>query len=188
MNKRIEILKYVCSDWFAAASAWGLFYVYRKLYIEADKYGEAHLTFDNKFYFGILFIPLFWILLYALVGHYKNVFRKSRLREIGQTLYVSFIGLLVIFFSLLLDDTVVNYKTYYHTFFTLFTLHFVITATLRFLLSTFIIRKIRKGEIYFNTLLVGSNQNAVKLLHQMQNEFKPAGTRFVGFVDRKSVV
>ena len=182
MNKRIEILKYVLADWFSAAAAWGLFYAYRKLYIEADKYGVANLTLDNKFFFGILFIPLFWVLVYALVGHYKSVFRKSRLREFGQTLYVSFIGVLVIFFSLLLDDTVVNYKTYYHTFFTLLTLHFILTASLRFILSSLIVRKIRKGEIYFNTLLVGSNQNAVKLLHQMQNEFKPAGNRFVGFV------
>src|SRR5262245_58711164 len=166
MNKRTEILKYVLADWFSAASAWGLFYSYRKLYIEADKFGAVNLTFDNKFYFGILFIPLFWSLVYALLGHYKNVFRKSRLREIGQTLYISFIGVLVIFFSLLLDDTVVNYKTYYHTFITLLTLHFVITASLRFVLSTQVIHKIRGGKIYFNTLLVGSNHNAVKLLHQ----------------------
>ena len=90
--------------------------------------------------------------------------------------------MIVIFFSLLLDDTVVNYKTYYHTFFTLLTLQFVITATFRFILSTSVISKIRNGKIYFNTLLVGSNQNAVKLLNQMQTEFKPEGNRFVGFV------
>jgi exopolysaccharide biosynthesis polyprenyl glycosylphosphotransferase len=183
MNKRIETLKYIVADWISALTAWGLFYIYRKMVIEAGKFGyPVEMTFDRKFYFGIIFIPLFWILIYALIGLYKNIFRKSRLKEIGQTLYISFIGVLVIFFTLLLDDTVVNYKTYYHTFITLLTLQFVITATLRFILSTAIIRKIRNGKIYFNTLLVGSNQRAVKLLGQMQNEFKPEGNRFVGFV------
>src|SRR5688572_23094818 len=174
MNKKFETLKYILADWFSAAAAWGLFYVYRKLVIEADKYGHAVLmTLDKKFYFGILVIPLFWILIYALIGHYKNIYRKSRLKEIGQTLYISILGVIFIFFSLLLDDTVVNYKTYYHTFFTLLTLQFVITATFRFILSSSVISKIRNGKIYFNTLLVGSNQNAVKLLNQMQTEFKP---------------
>jgi len=178
MNKRTETIKYILADWFSAAAAWGLFFVYRKLAIE----GAVEVIPDRKFYFGILVIPLFWILIYALIGLYKNIFRKSRLKEIGQTLYISVLGVIVIFFSLLLDDAVVNYKTYYHTFFTLLTLQFVLTATFRFILSSFIIRKIRNGKIYFNTLLVGSNQNAVKLLSQMQTEFKPEGNRFVGFV------
>jgi exopolysaccharide biosynthesis polyprenyl glycosylphosphotransferase len=183
MNKRLETIKFIIADWISSSLAWGLFFVYRKLIIESFKYGHnIALTFDNQFYFGIFFIPLFWVSVYALVGSYKNVFRKSRIKEIGQTLYLSLIGVTVIFFTLLLDDTVVSYKTYYQTFFTLFLLHFILTSLFRFLLSSSIISKIRKGKIYFNSLLVGSNQNAVSLLNQMQGEFKREGNRFVGFV------
>src|SRR6185369_11757299 len=152
MNKRIQTLKYILADWAAASVAWGLFYIYRKTIIESSLYVHKVFQFDQKFFLGVLIIPFFWTLIYTLLGTYKNVYRKSRLRELGQTLYISVIGVLIIFFTLLLDDTIINYKTYYHTFFTLLSLHFVITAIFRFSLSTSIINKIHAGKIGFNSI------------------------------------
>ncbi len=183
MNKRIQTFKYIFADWVAASLAWGLFYLYRKLVIESSIYGIEVLRFDKKFFLGVFIIPFLWILFYALIGTYKNVYRKSRLRELGQTLYISVIGVLIIFFTLLLDDTIINYKTYYHTFFTLLSLHFLITATFRFILSSTIIHKIHARKIGFNSVLIGSNQKAVTLLQQMETEFRSEGNRFIGFVN-----
>ncbi len=183
MNKRIQTLLYIFADWIAASIAWGLFYTYRKTVIESTYFGHEVLKFDEKFFLGVLIIPFFWILIYTLTGTYKNVYRKSRLRELGQTLYISVLGVLIIFFSLLLDDTIVSYKTYYHTFFTLLTLHFFITALFRFILSTTIINKIHSRKISFNSILIGSNQKAVTLLHQMETEFHSEGNNFVGFIN-----
>ncbi len=180
--KKKSTLKVIFADWTAALLAWGAFYFYRKLVIELAPYGINEFGTDPKFLFGIFLIPFCWILLYAMVGYYQNVYRKSRLHEVGQTLWLSLIGVLIIFFSLLLDDKVVNYRTYYHTFFTLFTLHFVITVTFRLILSTRIINRLRKGEIGFNTILIGSNQNAVNLLNEMKKDFEPQGNLFLGFV------
>ena len=131
---------------------------------------------------GILIIPLCWVAMYSLMGSYQNIYRRSRLRELGQTLYISVIGVLIIFFLFLLDDTIISYKTYYHTFFTLLTLHFSYTALFRFILSTRIIRKIRHKEIRFNTVMIGSNTNAVQLLMQMEKEYSVEGNSFIGFV------
>ena len=173
MNKRLQTIKYILADWFAATAAWGLFFAYRKLVIETVKYGNnIHFSINKEFYLGMIFIPVFWLILYALTGSYKDVYRRSRLKELGQTLYLSLIGVIVIFFVLLLDDTVINYKTYYHTFFTLFILHFTLTETLRFMLSTRTARRIRKKEIGFNTLLVGSNQNALNLYNDTRNKIQ----------------
>jgi len=183
MNKRIQTLKYIFADWIAASLAWGLFYIYRKLVIESSIYGIEVLRFDNNFFLGVFLIPFLWVLVYALIGTYRNVYRKSRLRELGQTLYISVIGVLIIFFTLLLDDTIVNYKTYYHTFLTLLCLHFLITATFRFILSTTIINKIHARKIGFNSILIGSNQKAVTLLQQMETEFRSEGNQFIGFVN-----
>jgi len=182
VNKQLQIFKYLLADWFSAGLAWALFYLYRKLIIESQVFSTGLMLSDKKFYLGILLIPLFWISIYALTGSYRNIYRKSRLKELGQTLYLSFFGVLVIFFSLLLDDTVISYKTYYHTFFTLFILHFSITAFFRFILSTQTIRKIHRKEIGFPTIMIGSNQNAVNLLKQMDTEFSSVGNRFIGFV------
>ncbi len=183
MNKKIQTFKCIVADWFAASLAWGLFYVYRKLIIESSIYGHGVVKFDQKFYLGVLIIPFLWIMLYALIGTYKNIYRKSRLRELGQTLYISVIGVLIIFFTLLLDDTIINYRTYYHTFFTLLSLHFLITAVFRFILSSRIISMIHSRKIGFNSILIGSNQKAITLLTQMQTEFHSEGNKFIGFVN-----
>ncbi len=183
MNKKIQTLKCILTDWLAASVSWGLFYVYRKLIIESSIYGHDTLKFDQKFYLGVLIIPFFWIIVYALIGTYKNIYRKSRLRELGQTLYISVFGVLIIFFTLLLDDAIISYKTYYHTFFTLLCLHFLITAISRFILSSRIIKMIHSRKIGFNSILVGSNQKAITLLTQMQTEFHSEGNKFIGFVN-----
>jgi FlaA1/EpsC-like NDP-sugar epimerase len=181
-DKRIQTIKFIAADWLAAALAWGLFYIYRKLFIESHDFTITTVDFNKQFLYGIILLPLSWITLYAIVGAYKNVYRKSRLREVGQTLWLSILGVLIIFFALLLDDTVINYRTYYRTFFTLFSLHFFITVTIRLILSTQIIHRLRRGDIGFNTIIIGSNKRAVSLLEQMRNEFEPQGNRFVGFV------
>src|SRR5262245_60103464 len=120
--------------------------------------------------------------MYALTGTYRNVYRRSRLKELGQTVSVSLIGVLLIFFTLLLDDFIVSYKSYYQTFFTLFLLHCGLTATIRLVLATNIISRIQKKKIVFNTILVGSNQNALTLYQEMETAPKLAGNHFLGFV------
>lgn len=182
MNKRQHTIRFIVADWLAAFLAWGMFFIYRKQFIEFHEFNFKMIFDDKKLFWGIIVIPICWVAAYALVGTYQNVYRKSRLKELGQTLYFSIVGVLIIFFLLLLDDAVVSYKTYYHTFFTLLTLHFLITAFFRFVLSTKIINNIRKRKIRFNTIMIGSNTNAVHLLHQMEKEFHVEGNAFVGFV------
>jgi exopolysaccharide biosynthesis polyprenyl glycosylphosphotransferase len=182
MNKQLHTFRFIFADWLAAVLAWGMFFIYRKQYIEMLPWSFDLLIQNKKFVWGIIIIPLCWVAAYALLGAYLNVYRKSRLKEFGQTLYISIIGVLIIFFLLLLDDAVISYKTYYHTFFTLFILHFFITALFRFLLSSKIINNIRKRKIRFNTIMIGSNNNALHLLTQMEKEFHAEGNAFVGFV------
>jgi hypothetical protein len=125
MKRRYETVKFIFGDWLAAVLAWGLFYSYRKLFVELTASGQkVPFTLDEKFWIGILLIPFLWIAVYALTGTYRNVYRRSRLKELGQTFSISLIGVLLIFFTLLLDDIIVNYKSYYQTFFALFILHF----------------------------------------------------------------
>ncbi len=183
MNKKFQVFKYITADFLAAAVAWALFYFYRKLYIETVKYGYSpDLYLDKQFYFGVLVIPLLWVLAYAFTGTYSDIYRKSRLREFGQTLYISVIGVLVIFFTLLLDDTIVSYKSYYSTFLALLGLHFIITAITRFSLTTITGRKIKNRIIGFNTVLIGSNQNALKLYKDLEAAKQSQGNKFLGFI------
>jgi len=184
MNKKKQALKYIISDYVSASIAWFLFNLFRKEYIESVKFGyEIKPEFDIVFFSVIFTIPLFWLLNYAAFGYYRNVYKKSRLQELWQTIITSFIGVIFIFFVLLLDDTVSSYKDYYYSFTTLFILHFSITYLLRLLITSITISQISNGKIGFNTLLVGSNGRAYDLYKSICSQEEKYGYKFIGFVD-----
>ncbi len=183
-NKKLQVLKYLTGDWVTAITSWLLFFIYRKTSIESRKFGtEVPLDFDSTFYTSLIIIPLFWMSLYFFTGTYKAVYRKSRIKEIGQTFLISVIGVLIIFFVLILDDTIIDYKSYYASVSTLFYVHFLLTAFVRFIFSSITNHRIHNKIIGFNTLLVGGNEQALKLYQDMDEQVKSSGNLFVGFVD-----
>lgn len=128
-------------------------------------------------------IASFWLLLYTLIGQYRDIFRKSRVREITNLAQISFLGAIIIFFALLLDDEgVSNYKSYYKTISTYFLLHFLITAVFRFMVITSIQKLVRKHIISFNTLIVGSNTNARDVYLELEKNNRHLGLNILGFL------
>jgi exopolysaccharide biosynthesis polyprenyl glycosylphosphotransferase len=183
MNKNLHTAKYIIADLLSAAIAWSLFFYSRKVSETPMVNDTMKLVLqDRNFYYGIIFIPLFWLFLYALSGAYHRVYRKARMRELAQTLLLTLIGVIIIFFSLILDDIILSYKSYYKSFLTLFSLHFFITFTFRFLLTSSTLYKLRHRKIGFNTLIVGSNGNAISLYNELENQPVSSGNRFLGFV------
>ena len=172
---------YGVADFVMAMLSWALFFLYRK-----DMEG-AHLSpevFDDpNFYLGIFIIPTGWVLLYSIFDHYNDIYRIARLNTLTNTLLVSFIGVTFLFFTLILDDVVSDYRTYYRSFFALFGLHFILTAMSRMILLTRASRRLKAGLVTFNTLLVGGNQNALDLFLDIKNREKGLGNKFVGFID-----
>ena len=183
MNKRNQVAKYMIFDALAATIAWSLFYVFRRIYLESGVFqylGKVQL--DTNFWIALLILPLFWLAFYYTTGFYRDIFRRSRLIDLGQTVMTTIIGITVIFFVLLLDDNISTYKNYYQSFFTLFSLHFILTLVPRLILSTRTIKKVHRREIGFNTLIIGSNEQALRLYHEMTTSEVPTGNIFTGFV------
>lgn len=183
MNKPLQVFKYVFFDFLAAVISWTIFFIYRKTVIEPQLLGDyVNLEFSSKFYIALFIIPIFWLTLYYITGIYKDVYRRSRLIELWQTFVTSLFGVIIIFFALILDDYIESYKNYYQLFFTLFGLHFFLTYLFRILITSQTVRKIHQRKIGFNTLIIGSNENALKIYQAMTSQIRPAGNRFVGFV------
>jgi len=183
MKKHLQTFKYIFSDYIASLITWALFYILRKKLIESDFFGyQIDINYDKKFYIGLILIPIFWLLLNFLSGYYKDVYRRSRLKELGQTISITIIGIIIIFFVLLLDDYVFNYKNYYRSILILFLLQFFLTYIPRLIITTRTVHKIQNRKIGFTTLLIGSNKKAFDLFLQMRNEKKSAGNVFIGFV------
>lgn len=186
MNKKLQVLKYISLDVVAAAIVWGLFFVYRKAYIEPLKFGyKIPISFDDNFYYGLIFIPIFWIVIYFIIGTYNNIYRKSRLKEFGQTLLISLIGTLVLFFVLLLDDEIASYTYYYKSYITLFALHFTTTELFRLILTTHTGKRIKNRKIGFKTLIIGSNENALDLYKEINGQIYSTGNDLIGFTHVK---
>lgn len=183
MNKKLHTLKYIFFDLISALLSWTAFYSYRKLYIEPKKFGyDIPLEFTTKFYIGIILIPLFWIFLYYITGYYKDIYRKSRLKELGQTIITTIIGVLIIFFTSILDDTVVSYQNYYRLFLALLSIHFIATYLPRVIITTHTNNKIHKRAYGFNTILIGDNKKAVEIYKNIENQVESTGNKFIGFI------
>lgn len=165
-----------------ATLAWVLFFLYRKTK-EGVPLDETVLQ-DANLWLGAVVIPIGWLLLYAIFDHYTpDIYRMSRISTLVRTFLASFIGVLALFFTLILDDVVQDSRTYAQSFAVLFSLHFLLTATMRMVLLTRAHRRIQAGQVAFNTLLVGGNQNAVELYQDIAGRKKSIGYRFVGYVD-----
>lgn len=190
MDKRLQVSKYFVLDWLAAVIAWGLFYLFRKHVEDPSVFSHLYEVFgDRKFWMGILVVPAFWLMLYLMIGSYRKIYRKARLKELGQTLIITLIGVTIIFFMLILDDVIVTYKSYYQSFLVLFTLHFTLTYSFRLLLTSITVKRIHTGKLGFNTIIVGSNGNALQIYNDITNEEISSGNKFIGFVnvhDRKN--
>ncbi len=187
MNRKLQLTKYLIADIFAASLAWGCFYVYRKLSIEPLKFGYSiPVEFGTRFYLGLIFIPIFWIFLYYASGYYREVYRKSRLAELWYSLQITFIGVLILFFGLLLDDVIVDYSNYYRSFISLYAFHFTFTFFLRLFITTHTTLKIHKRQLGFNTLIIGGNEKALEIYEEIEQQKHGTGNIFVGFISVKN--
>ncbi len=176
---------YGVADFFTAMLAWALFFTYRKTLEGATL--DTGIFKDPNFFLGILIIPTGWVLLYSIFDHYIDIYRLSRLTTLTRTFFLSFFGVLFLFFTLILDDVVRDYQTYYRSFLTLFGLHFLLTSTVRMILLTRASRRLKAGLVTFNTLLVGGDQNALDLYLDIKGRKKGLGNKFVGYIDTNGI-
>jgi exopolysaccharide biosynthesis polyprenyl glycosylphosphotransferase len=173
----------IATDYISALASWSIFYLFRKRYIEGQtQFGLGDFFGDEKFMLALLFVPFFWLLLYALWGNYVNVLRRSRLKEFLQFVAIAITGSLVLFFLLLLDDKINSYKEYYKSLAGLFSIHFIISYPFKLFIANSIVKRVHNRIIGFNTLMIGSNQNALHLYKELQEEKKSSGNRFIGFL------
>ena len=148
MNKKLLLLVYLLCDIFAAILTWALFFIYRKYNVDPtlfSHFSESIFT-DSNFFIGAVVYPFYWILLHIFAGAYVNFYRRSRLKELGITLLISFIGSLLFFFLFIMDDYVNTPNDYVKYFLFLFGLQFILTYLPRLIITTSTINKINSGK------------------------------------------
>jgi exopolysaccharide biosynthesis polyprenyl glycosylphosphotransferase len=183
-NHKKQRVLYILFDFLAASLAWLLFYLFRKIQIEPQVFGtQVPITLDTTFWVGILGVPFAWIVLYYFTGFYKSMYHRSRLDDFVRTLMSSLLGVIIIFFVLILDDVIVDYTNYYSLFFTLFLQHFTLTLIPRMVLTSRTVSRVHQRKITFRTVMIGSNENAVDLYKEIQGQKRSSGHEILGFIN-----
>jgi exopolysaccharide biosynthesis polyprenyl glycosylphosphotransferase len=188
MSKRRQVSKYIVFDFAAALFSWTLFFLYRKFIVETPQAGDTiyHYLSDINFYFGVAIVPVFWICLYTANGYYRFIYRKRIYEDIIQTIKTTFIGVLILFITLLLNDLVKNYRIYYINGSVLFSIHVLLTLIPRVIITRLTISKIHSHKISFNTVILGCGVEAAEILNELQKKQPTDGNKFVGYIKTPS--
>ncbi|HKC34709.1 MAG TPA: sugar transferase [Chitinophagaceae bacterium] len=184
-TKPIHIAWYVFSDFLMASLAWGIMYFLRKYFLGLTVSEDGELAIDDNFWLGITLVPLGWVILYTLVGSYRSLYKKSKLQEITTVFICSLIGTAFLYFAIILNDIQDDnrsYKYYYIAFFTLLGVHLLLTIIGRVIILNIAEKQLRSGKIFFNTLMIGNDDTALKIYNDTEKGFHNIGYRYIGFV------
>jgi exopolysaccharide biosynthesis polyprenyl glycosylphosphotransferase len=181
-QRKTELVIYRIGDFIAAFVAWLLFFIYRKR-IESPVLEVQEVLSDSKLWQGLVLIPIIWMVIYSIFDKYRDIYRYSRLETLKSTFFTTFLGVLLLFFTVLMDDKAVRYVSYLSLFTTLFILHFAVTAIIRMIILTVASRRLKSGKVSYNTLIIGGDKNALDLYEEINSRPYSLGHKFVGFLD-----
>ncbi len=168
-------------DFVMAMLAWTLFFKFRKSVEGVESWTET--IYDPNFLVGVFAIPLGWHILYTIFDDYRDLYRLSRLSVFTRTFFISFGGVVILFFTLMLDDVISTPDYYLRSFCYLFVVHFLLTLISRMVLLTLASRRLKTGKVTYNTLIIGGNQSALDLYQEIESLKKGLGNKFLGFID-----
>ena len=181
-SNQIPIIFYALMDVIMAALAWGICYFIRKWLLAKNVSSPENFQMDYKFWTGISLIPLGWLILYAIAGTYRSLYKKSRLFELTITFICTLIGCIVLFFGFILDDANDNYSYYYTAFFCLLGIHFTLTFLGRFIFLNIAKQQLLKGSVQFNSLIIGNSDYVNRIFFQTEKNLRSDGYYYAGYV------
>ncbi len=183
-SNRLSVYPFI--DFIIASIVWACLYYYRKTLspypysIRAEEFIQ-----DKTFYISIFLIPLFWTILYFLLGFYGSLFHKSRVKEIIKTFIVSLLGVIFIVFYAFLDD---NYSK--QNLAKVFIFYFVLQFGL-YVLGRLIVLTIHKhlyntGKKHFSSIFIIDIENKNSYNDGSLCEYQEFGFKNIGFLASKN--
>jgi polysaccharide biosynthesis protein PslA len=183
----VSINQYVATDYLLSLGVWAVFFFWRQWLIYQNIFAEDILK-EPVFIGGIFGIPLFWLSLYLLAGHYsENLYEKSRLNELTRVVSVNLLGVTLIFFVLLLDDieATIDIGYYYKVFISLYLLQTIAILAGRFGWLAILKNQLATGVASFKILLVGNGEKAQKAYKAIVADSRITGWQTIGYLAPK---
>lgn len=177
-NRKKNISLYIVSDFiFSLVTLILFFLIYPDQENPSIKLFQIDVT-GLETIFKFLFVPLYWIAFYFITGSYsRSLYDKSRLSELTASLLHSLFGVLILY---IIPGFALIQKA--NQFFVFFILQFILIASGRTLLLFQTKKTLKRGEVFFKTIIVGNNINAIKIYEALNRNFKYLGFKTIGFV------
>lgn len=180
-------IKYILADFCSASAGFFLFNIFRFHTMPGEITGYDLWRFMTKEYLIAeqCLVPILVVVLYSLSGSYNktNTLYKSRLEETLTTLIVSLLAMLVVFFVALINDSIQERATNYELMLALFAALFVPTFIVRMLILNANAKKIRRGEYFIDTVVVGASPSYKPRLEKIMKSSIYNGFRIIAVVD-----
>lgn len=178
--------KYVVGDFVSSVVGWTIFNVVRYYIGEKAAYEfsslESYLT-SSMVLLGEVLFPLMLLVVFAISGFYNEVFRKSHVHNFITTLYSSATNTILIFFVALINDVIIEQRGLnYELLLILFSVLFVCTFMVRYIITNASNRKFITGEWHYNALIVGAGSKAVGFTKQLSATDTYLGYNIVGYI------
>ena len=176
-SRSIQKVKFIFADFLGVYLTWILFYL-----LKPDSIKHELTAIESDLYLIGVLLAIFWLILYYLQGTYRDIFQKSRVKEVFNLFQSTFIGSTIIFICLLLFHSDNNeYSAYFKSLAIYAALHFFISSFCRTYIITHIRNLIRAKKISFPTLIVGANHKARSVYRELSNNSN-FGLAFKGYV------
>ncbi|RNI30632.1 sugar transferase [Rufibacter latericius] len=173
-----HVYKLIFGDFLAAFLAWSVFYLSNN-YLFVDL-GDI---LNPAFLIRSFIIASFWVILYTLLGRYRDIFRISRFREVVLLAGMSFGGAIAIYLAFLWEDPDLNkFQVYSRPIGIYFLLHFFFSVFFRIYVLSHLKKLVYSGQVYFHTVVVGSSSNAREVYNELESNNRHLGFRILGFV------
>lgn len=176
MNKNIEKLLILVTDFFTVNLSWILFF-----YLRVET-GWFQLLSQPDFLLPLFSIYFYWLIIFTFVGMYRTWFALSRFDELSTLFKASFVGIFILLFVIMWDDyntgAVSSFRFYIFLYWLIF-LFFVGSGRL-------IVRSIQrnlliKGIGRRNALIIGFNERANQI-HDTILDHRALGLDVVAYV------
>jgi exopolysaccharide biosynthesis polyprenyl glycosylphosphotransferase len=183
-------LAYIIGDFLTLNVGWLIFNIVRYFYIYDSAFNSSIVTWltSTQPVCGQILIPLMMLGLYWLSGYYNSnsLCFKSRMDELLNTVIVTFIGMLCVFFVVIINDDIPDRLHNYELILTLFASLFLPTYLVRLSITTRAAYKIRNGEIGVKALIIGTGHSAIELAKKLNQKGSRTGFAPIGYVTYES--
>ena len=175
-----QTLPYIASDFISASVVWLLFNSLRYQAVAIFEGFNSLMDYMTFFpvWSGQILVPFFWLIIYYFSGYYNQPFGKSRVSEFITTFFSTLVGVVLLFFLMILNDLPPSFHVYYTMFISLFGLNFFLTYIPRLCITLYRRAKIRNREWALNILIIGTGNRAKKIAEKLYN----LGYNIAGFV------